>query len=402
MSVVIFISGFFVGNPSWLKGFYMSYFDFMMMMSGMFFYLRFTMKFLETSINFPSLNKFLKYFSSFVIAIMICYSIIHFGSNNFTYEVYFLNSTKIILLAAGVMYVVLSFVVKSKLMNYLAWGAGLQILFSSISLLMGNKHLVYHLFNSPMFYYELGVISSIVFFLLGLFYKNKMILINKIKDQEAMKLEAEKQVFENEMAIYKAQQEERNRISADMHDDLGAGITSIRLYSELAKAKATLTSLTELEKISSLSDDLINKMNAIIWSMNNENDSLENTVAYMRSYITEYLEGTGTKPIITLPDNIPALLVSGPIRRNVFLVIKEALQNIVKHAAATEVAILLRKEPNGFTLIIHDNGKGIDFDQLRPFSNGLKNMRKRMAEVDIDFKIENKEGTLITLYKQTC
>ena len=287
-------------------------------------------------------------------------------------------------------------------MNYIAFGAGVQIIFSIASLLIGNSgNKVSSVFNSPIFYYEIGVISSIIFFLLGLFYKNNVELISKIKDQEAMKLEAEKQFFKNQLAIYKAQQEERNRISADMHDDLGAGMTSIRLYSELAKTKAPSSSFQELEKISSLSDELINKMNAIIWSMSSENDSLGNMVAYIRSYVIEYLDGTGVHPIINLPDNLPALLVNGTIRRNVFLVVKEALQNIVKHAGATEVAIILQKEQQGFSLTIHDNGKGIDFDHLRPFSNGLKNMRKRMAQVDIDFSIENKQGTLIRLYKST-
>ena len=402
MSVVIFFTAILFKNPSWFKGFYMTYIDFMMMMIGLIFYLNFTRKFLNADISFPTLDKLLKYLSSFVLAIIICYNIIHFGFDAFSYEIYFLNTVKFILLGAGILFIVLSFVVKNKLMNYIAFGAGVQIMFSIVSLLLGiSGNEVSSIFNSPFFYYELGVISSIIFFLLGLFYKNKVELISKTKEQEAMKLEAEKQFFENQLAIYKAQQEERNRISADMHDDLGAGMTSIRLYSELAKAKAADTNFPELDKISSLSDELINNMNSIIWSMSSQNDTLGNMVAYIRSYTIEYLEGTGIKPTIQIPEIFPALVVRGTIRRNIFLLVKEALQNIVKHAEATEVVICMNEEPMGYSLTIHDNGKGIDLENIRQFSNGLKNMRKRMEDFDIDFSIENKNGTLIRLYKQT-
>ena len=93
------------------------------------------------------------------------------------------------------------------------------------------------------------------------------------------------------------------------------------------------------------------------------------------------------------------MLYTGTIRRNVFLVVKEALNNILKHAKATKVTITLERVPGGLTLYIQDNGVGIDMDKLRQFGNGLKNMKKRMADVNIDFNIENKNGTLITLHR---
>jgi signal transduction histidine kinase len=63
------------------------------------------------------------------------------------------------------------------------------------------------------------------------------------------------------------------------------------------------------------------------------------------------------------------------------------------------VLITLQRMPEGLTLLIHDNGKGIDFDKLRQFGNGLKNMKKRMEDIHIQFTIENQNGTLITLYR---
>jgi len=113
-------------------------------------------------------------------------------------------------------------------------------------------------------------------------------------------------------------------------------------------------------------------MNAIIWSMSSSNDSLGNMVAYIRSYSLEYFEDSGIACRITIPENLPNIVVSGEIRRNVFLVVKEALNNVLKHSRATEVTITLERVTDGLKLFIHDNGTGIDFDKLRQFGNGLK------------------------------
>ena len=402
MFFLIFLTAYLNAKPGWFRGFFITYFDLFLLIAGTIFYLAFTRHFLNSSTLHPKLNKFL-YVEAWVLGILfIVYTVVHAGFNQPRVENFLENVLKIIALAAGLVYVFLSFNQKNTLMNYLATGAVSQVFFFIISLsLILAKADADAIYTSPFFYFELGVICSILFFLLGLFYKNNKELTIKIQEQEAMKLQGEKQSFENELAIYKAQQEERNRISEDMHDDLGAGMTAIRLYSELAKSKSGKNILPEIEKISSSSDELINKMNAIIWSMSSHNDTLDNMVSYIRSYTIEYLENTGVNPTIIIPESLPAIIVNGTIRRNVFLVIKEALQNIIKHAHATEVKIELKKEAMGFALTIHDNGIGIDFNNLRPFSNGLKNMKKRMKDVEIDFSIENNNGTLVRLYRKT-
>jgi signal transduction histidine kinase len=288
-------------------------------------------------------------------------------------------------------------------MNYLGIGTAAQVFFSVISLVfiysgISSKNI----YTSPIVYFESGVIISVIFFLLGLTYKNRQELISKIKDQAAMKLEVEKKGFETQLAVINAQQEERNRISADMHDDLGAGMTTIRLYSELAKNKIGANKIPEIDKISSSASELIDKMNAIIWSMSSSNDSLGNMVAYIRSYAQEYFDDFPNIICkIDIPENLPHMEVNGEIRRNIFLVIKESLHNIVKHSGADKVNIMLDLQPKGLTLTIHDNGKGINPENIRRFGNGLKNMKKRTDHIGVDFTIENNNGTLITLSRQT-
>jgi len=389
-------------NPGWFKGFFISYLDLLLLIIGINFYLAFTRNFLDTALLYPRLDKLLKIGAIVISALMLLYTLVFFLSASYRYEMYLENIMKIFILVIALLFIFLAFVQKDLLINYLAVGVGTQLLFSGVSLAFAmTKSSAQPIYTSPIFYFELGIICSLISFLLGLFYKNRLELITKIKEQEAMKLEVEKQAFESKLTVYKTQQEERNRISADMHDDLGAGMTSIRLYSELAKGRFKDSVVPELDKISSSANELIDNMNAIIWSMSSNNDSLQNMIAYIRSYSIEYLENTGIKPLVTIPENVPDLVINGTIRRNIFLVIKEALQNVVKHSNATEVVITMSKEPEGFSLVIHDNGKGIDFENLRPHSNGLKNMQKRMQDINLDFKIENKGGTFIRMYAKT-
>lgn len=402
MFLLIFFTTYLGLHPGWLKGFFFSYVDLVLLMVGTIFYILFTRHFLESATRYPKIDRLFKYETIALFLLLAGFTILHFGFDQFRLEIIYETAIKIAVLAAGIVYIFLAATHKNKLLNYLAIGVAIQVFCYIVSLTLNyvNADPAF-IFTSPFFYFELGVIFSVLFFLLGLFHKNRQELISNIKEQEALKMEAEKQQFENKLSIYKAQQEERNRISADMHDDLGAGMTSIRLYSELAKGKVGDNVVPEIDKISSSADELLNKMNAIIWSMSSQNDSLGNMVGYIRSYATDYLESTGIEHNIVIPENLPAIEVNGTIRRNVFLVIKEALQNIVKHSGAKKVDIIMRKEAEGLSLTIKDDGKGIDFNNIRPYRNGLTNMRKRMEDVGIDFKIENDNGTLITLYSKT-
>ncbi len=401
MFLLIFFNSYTLRTLTPFSNFFLSYFDFFLLVTGTIFYILFTRSFLNTRVKYVFLDKVLKYGEVFIFAVLIVYSYLNFFTHGYVPQFLLENVMKFMILGLGVFFIILALQQRNRLLNYIAAGNAALVVFSAISLgLIWQDGKVTGLFDSPIFYYNMGIVSELIFFLLGLTYKNRSETIERIKEQEAMKMDAEKKEFESQIAIIKAQQEERNRISADMHDDLGAGMTTIRLYSELAKNKLLANPMPEIDKISSSSNELLNKMNAIIWSMSSSNDSLGNLTAYIRSYALEYFEGTGVDCRISIPDDLPNIEVIGEIRRNVFLVVKEALNNILKHARASRVIITLERVPGGLTLYIQDNGVGIDFDKLRQFSNGLNNMKKRMKDVNIDFCIENKNGTLITMHRK--
>jgi signal transduction histidine kinase len=401
MFLLIFLNSFLIKSTTGFTNLYYSYFDFFLLVTGVVFYITFTRKFLNTKTNYLLLDKILKYGEQFVILLLGVYTFLNFFTDTYLPQLYLENGMKIFILLIGIAFIYLALKRKDKLFNYIAAGNAMLVLFSVISLVLVLVNIkATRIYHSPLFYYNTGIVFELAFFLLGLTYKNRSELIKGIKEQEALKLEAERLEFETQLAVIKAQQEERNRISADMHDDLGAGMTTIRLYSELAKTKLADNPVPEIEKISSSANELLNKMNAIIWSMSSSNDSLGNMIAYIRSYALEYFEDTVVNCKIDIPENLPNIQVIGEIRRNVFLVVKEALNNILKHAKATEVSITLTRVEDGLTLYIQDNGIGINMDNIRQFGNGLKNMKKRMNDIDIEFTIENNNGTLITMHRK--
>ena len=401
MFFLIFFSAYLSRRPGMFTAYFRSYFDLALLIIGTIFYLFFIQKFLDTKNKHPILDKLFKLESRLLVLLMIVFTYVHFALGDILIGGIIENMMKILAMAIGTVFIVLGLRDKDKLMQFLAIGSAAQIFFSIVSLVLIFLHSDGSvILKSALFYFEISIIMAVFFFLLGLTYKNRRELVEKTMERETMKLEVEKKGFETQLAVIKAQQEERNRISADMHDDLGAGMTSIRLFSELAKTKMGNMIIPEIEKISASADELLNKMNAIIWSMSSSNDTLGNMVAYIRSYALEYFDNTGITCKIFIPEHLPELEVSGEIRRNVFLVVKETLNNIVKHSGASEVNIILQEEPGGLSLLIHDNGHGIDLENIRPFGNGLKNMKKRMEDVGIEFSIGNNDGTVVRLYRK--
>jgi signal transduction histidine kinase len=141
---------------------------------------------------------------------------------------------------------------------------------------------------------------------------------------------------------------------------------------------------------------MIDKMGEIVWALNEKNDTLSDLLSYSRAYSTEYLFQNGIKCNVDAPEDFSSLFVSGEIRRNIFLTLKEALHNIVKHAHATEVNLTISIHHH-LIIRIQDNGIGIDLNKIRAFSNGLSNMKSRIKEIGGKIEISKNDGTLVQI-----
>ena len=208
------------------------------------------------------------------------------------------------------------------------------------------------------------------------------------------KLEKQKSVLEKQQAIEK----ERTRIATDMHDDLGAGLSRIKFLSETIGIKKQQQQPIEedVNKIREYSHEMIEKMGEIVWALNEKNDSLHDLLSFTRAYAMEYLSQNGINCKADLPDHIPAVFVSGEFRRNIFLTIKEALHNVVKHSQATEVILAIQVD-HKLSIRLHDNGIGFVKANIRSFSNGLMNMAGRLKEIGGKIDITTTNGTQIDL-----
>ena len=187
-------------------------------------------------------------------------------------------------------------------------------------------------------------------------------------------------------------QEERERISADIHDELCSGMTTIRLMSEIAKNKMKETIPVEIEKRSNSANEVLNKMNAIVWSMNSSNDSLDSLISYIRAYTIEFFDGTPIECKVNMPTTIPFHEITGDKRRNVFLCVKETLNNVLKHSKASRININIEAN-HSLKIKIADNGVGIEQEKIRRFGNGLKNIERRMKGIGGNYTISNNGGT---------
>ncbi len=234
--------------------------------------------------------------------------------------------------------------------------------------------------------------------------------IGSIRYFVSKKIRERTRKLEQETAI----EHERTRIARDMHDDLGAKITEISILSELAKVdfEDKKSSMKHIEEISLIGKKVVKALDQIVWSVNPKNDTLESLIDYIVQQIEQFLSLTGILYRLDIPSEIPPVIIPFDIRHNVFLVIQEALNNIVKHAGATEVNILMTVKVSKFYISVRDNGKGFNIDKLDSLfpgkkdfvqkeyvtnkagihSNGLGNMKKRIEETGGVFVIETTPG----------
>jgi signal transduction histidine kinase len=219
------------------------------------------------------------------------------------------------------------------------------------------------------------------------------IIVLVIRFYYRRKLQKQRILFEKQQAV----EQERTRIAMEMHDDLGSGLTTIRYLAGGLSLQSGNSSKDKAEKIASSAKSLVDNMNDIIWTMKSDNNSLNETLAYIRKQAAEQLETAGIDYHIDFPKDPPVIKLSNELKRNLLLISKEAIHNIVKHSAATNVYLTAHLDTNQLQLKIVDNGKGIDLTDISRFGNGLKSMRKRAEEIRALLEVMNAEGTTIVV-----
>lgn len=218
---------------------------------------------------------------------------------------------------------------------------------------------------------------------------------NKLFEIERDNLEKEKEVSVLKANIDGAQAE-RSRIAKELHDDLGTGLTSIRFLAERMARQNDPEQKEDAGKIRKSAQTLTEQMNEIVWSMNTESDSLADLLIYMRAKVAAFLDENETEFSFQVPSQIPDKKVSGFFRRNVYLVVKEATHNAVKHSGTTRVDVWIKTEPE---LVIHikDYGAGMPSGNDLNTGHGIRNMKQRVLALGGRIEINQEDGTIVTL-----
>jgi signal transduction histidine kinase len=195
--------------------------------------------------------------------------------------------------------------------------------------------------------------------------------------------------------------DERLRISRDIHDNLGARLTEMILLSDLAQKNKTKADEVDAHvgNISKIAREVIRDLDAIVWAVNPKNDFVDNFATYIFQYVERFLGITSIRFRLDLPDGLPHSPLTSEIRHNLFLVAKEALNNIVKHSGASEVRVRLRMKNALLTLEIDDNGKGFQTTAQRR-GNGLANMENRVCDVGGRLELVSQTGRGTRLHIQ--
>ena len=190
-------------------------------------------------------------------------------------------------------------------------------------------------------------------------------------------------------------EEIRTNISLDLHDDVGTVMSGVAMQAEYLAAAEPEDIKAEMTQISEMSREAIEKMRDIVWALNPRKDKFENLIDRMHSFAEVILGNSKFNYTFDVKDIVGEKFISPELRRTIYLIFKEAVQNIYKHSNGNLVNISLGRNKDGFSLSIFDNGHGtsnINTDGL-----GISNMRIRAEKNGVDFQIIKKGGFTIQL-----
>lgn len=227
-------------------------------------------------------------------------------------------------------------------------------------------------------------------------YKKKQAAF--INEKLLQEIEHRNVILEKELEIQKKIQEERERISHDMHDDLGAGISALKLQAEFLKQKVQEQNLIEdIDDLLKTSEEMNLSMREMLWSLNSSNDNLGNFMQYVSLYAENFFKKTDVKINIARKVELPDTKLNAEIRRNFFLCAKEALNNVYKHSKAQNVDILFTLKDHLFTMEIIDDGVGLG--ESLTSGNGLNNMQRRIQNLCGNYTIKPSEKGLHLVFE---
>ncbi len=361
-----------------------------------FFYFRFVRSFLEMPENFPRMNQWIVRIEYFLLAYLVFDLVFILATFHVKLQRELYTYVLLTVFIASAFFIFYLFTQKKTLIYFIISGSlfvGLGNIIGLVITYLQDENLVPGV-PYILLYSQAGILLEIFCFTAGLSYKSMSAEKEKIKSQENLI----EQLKANELLQTKMQNI-RNKIAQDLHDDIGSTLSSISIISNIAirEINSDRTKATMMEiKDSSIS--LMEKMDDIVWSVNPRNDSLENLLLRIKQFATTLFEAKNIDYTITIQENINEVKLPMEWRQHIYLILKEAINNLVKYSEASLASIRVGCQDSKLEIQLEDNGKGFDTSKSGT-GNGLVSMRNRANLMDAELTISTRQGqgTRITL-----
>lgn len=362
-----------------------------------YFYFRFVRSFLEMPVNFPVLNKWIIRIEYFLLGYLVFDLLFILVTFNISLQRVFYTYILLLVFIIAACFIVYLFRKKQVLIYYILSGSlfvGLgNITGLILTYLDENRHINFG-FHNMLIFSQVGILLEIFCFTAGLSYKSKSAEKEKIKSQEKLI----EQLKANEL-LQSKMQNIRNKIAQDLHDDIGSTLSSISILSNLAlREKDSVQTLDAINEIKDSSINLMEKMDDIVWSINPRNDSLDNLLSRIKHFATTLFDAKNIDYNITIAENISQVKLPMDYRQHIYLILKEAINNLVKYANASRADIKVNFDNGLLTILIKDNGKGFVLQDCLT-GNGLLSMKNRamLMQANLEIDSNNGGGTAILL-----
>jgi signal transduction histidine kinase len=282
---------------------------------------------------------------------------------------------------------------KSKLNNFIIIGSLFAITGSFTQAIIDNySYFFLNNYHTGSLIMEIGFVMEFIFLNLGFLYKTKQLQMQQIAERDTLlNTTIQKNEISNQL------QDVRNKLAMDLHDDVSSSLGSIHIISKLLLEKSeTEPTKNYATKIHTEIKNLTQKINVLVWSFNEKNDTIESFIEYIHQFTDDFLEHTLFKYTINTKIKNGSQLINGNIRKNLFLCIKECIHNAVKHSKGSKITIDINTtDLDKICICIQDDGIG--FNPKSNAGNGLLNIGKRMQSINGTVQMDTANSTNIKL-----
>lgn len=347
-------------------------------------YTIFLRKFLDLELLYPRVNKSFVVFERIAIPIgLLIFALGFFSLQHISIKIF---AIAYILALPFFLFTIIYLGTRKRIINRII------LVGTLLTILIARSTAISHYFSSDqnlqLINFQFIIAALVVLFLalnLGLLYKSKL-----VQDQN-IQLEVQRQSELNQ---------QREIISADLHDDLGASLSSIHLnasmvqktlHNDILKADGALTRIVQDLKL------VIENMGDIIWAINPDKKAHKSISGQLKDFYFDLMDGYGIQCDYHIDLALESQITNINARKHLLLIAKEAINNILKHANANRIDVFLKEQDKMVLLEIQDNGIGMQ-DPEKTFSgNGLLNMKNRAEKIEGKFNIKSEVGVGTTI-----